>query len=367
MVVGQQDPNPLVSGRGIAQLRAAGVQVCVGVLKRECEHFNRAWRHYITHGTPYVIMKYATTACGGMTPAPGAHVQLTGQAARARTHEDRAAVSAIMVGAGTVLSDDPQLTCRLDEFCAEDAACVIAEGHAEGTAECAAGSDLPHARPTKIKQPLRIVLSASANVPLSSRLVQSVSADAPVLVIASVAAHAASAAVEERVRALRASGVEVQLLPAVAGTISAANTQINWQDILQLLGERGVVSLLVEGGPALHAGLAASGCVNEVQAYVAGKIFPDSICGSGGEGGTAAKGVASGSVGAATPTAEDAHASASTPASNNSAKNTDAANILNTVLNLSNPTVEVLGRDVLITWSVEAQPNDKRSKNGLHE
>ncbi len=332
VVVGQIDPNSLVSGRGIQQLRNAGIEVDVGVLQSDCEKFNRAWRHFITTGTPYVIMKYAMSANGDTVPTRGEHTQITGSFAQVRTHKDRMACSAIMVGAKTVAIDDPQLTSRLDILC-----------NPEG--ETTTSETIP---PLGIKQPLRIVLSASANVPLTSKLVKSATPDAPVLVIVSQNAS------KKRVCALKEAGVSVELLPC------DENSQIKWENILATLGKCGVVSLLVEGGPTLHSSLVKSGCVSEVQAYCAGKMFMGS-----GENAQSRNGHSSG-IGAANVDKASVYASdinsktnINTPA-NHHEKNSEDSNgksnekgnapKFNNMLKLDAPEVEVLGKDVLITW-----------------
>ena len=114
VVVGSDDPNPLVAGKGIGILRRAGVTVETGVLKEACDDLNRVFFHYIRTGRPYVVMKYAMTLDGKIATRTGASRWITGEAARRRVHEDRHRYSAIMAGVGTVLADDPLLTCRME-------------------------------------------------------------------------------------------------------------------------------------------------------------------------------------------------------------------------------------------------------------
>ena len=276
VVVGSGDPNPQVAGKGLTQLRDAGITVDEGVLSKECAALTKEWRHYITTGLPYVIMKYAMTADGKIETATENSVWLTGPEAQRRVHRDRHRFAAVLVGAQTVEVDDPQLTCRY-------------EGEVG---------------PLGVKQPLRIVLTAKANIGSDCKLIQSASAEAPVLVITSLGADAA------QVASLEKPGVEVVRLPI------GEDGLISWDDILAELGKRGVDTLIVEGGPSVHASLLSSGRVDAVQTYVAGMIF----------GGECARGPIGGM-----PVASKADA-----------------------VRLVSPEVEELGNDVLITWEVES-------------
>lgn len=114
VVIGSSDPNPLVSGKGVAILRSHGIEVTEHVAKEECDKLNESFFHYIQNKTPYVVMKYAMTMDGKIATYTGKSKWITGEAARLRVHEDRHRYSAIMVGVGTVLADDPMLTCRLE-------------------------------------------------------------------------------------------------------------------------------------------------------------------------------------------------------------------------------------------------------------
>ena len=105
VVVGSTDPNPLVAGKGIDNLRNCGVEVETGVLRKECDALNRVFFHYIQSGRPYVVMKYAMTLDGRIATRTGASQWITGDAARTRVHQDRSRYRSIMAGVGTVLAD----------------------------------------------------------------------------------------------------------------------------------------------------------------------------------------------------------------------------------------------------------------------
>ena len=113
VVVGSGDPNPLVAGKGIRILREHGVEVTEGVLRDECDAVNEIFFHYIQTGTPYVVMKYAMTLDGKIAAYTGKSQWITGEEARAHVHALRGNLFGIMAGVGTVLADDPLLTCRL--------------------------------------------------------------------------------------------------------------------------------------------------------------------------------------------------------------------------------------------------------------
>ena len=114
VVVGSADPNPLVAGKGVALLRSHGVEVTENVLREECDALNRIFFHYITTGWPFVSMKYAMTMDGKIAACTGASKWGTGETARSHVQQQRHRFRGIMVGVGTVLADDPLLTCRME-------------------------------------------------------------------------------------------------------------------------------------------------------------------------------------------------------------------------------------------------------------
>lgn len=113
VVIGSDDPNPLVAGKGVRILREHGIQVDTGVEKEACDALNPVFFHYIRTGRPYVAMKYAMTADGKIATYTGASKWITGEAARQEVQKARHRYAGIMVGVNTVLADDPMLNCRL--------------------------------------------------------------------------------------------------------------------------------------------------------------------------------------------------------------------------------------------------------------
>ena len=112
--VGSDDPNALVAGKGIKQLRDAGIEVVTHVMQKECDALNRIFFHFITTKRPFVSMKYAMTMDGKIATVTGASKWITSEAARAYVQQQRHRFSGIMVGVGTILADDPLLTCHME-------------------------------------------------------------------------------------------------------------------------------------------------------------------------------------------------------------------------------------------------------------
>ena len=224
VVVGSGDPNPLVAGRGLDILRARGVQVDTGVLQGACDALNRVFFHYIQSGRPYVVLKYAMTLDGKTATRTGASRWITGGEARRRVHRDRHRCSAILVGIGTALADDPLLTCRL-----------------EGG-----------------RNPLRVICDSALRLPLDSSLVKT-AREVPTVVAAAQADPARRAALE-------AAGCRVWELPGPGG-------RVDLPALLNRLGKEEIDSLLVEGGAAMAGAFLDAGLVQKVQAYIAPKLF----------------------------------------------------------------------------------------------
>lgn len=224
VVVAAGDPHPAVAGGGIARLRAAGIEVEVGLLEAEAIRLTAPFRTLVTTGRPWVIAKWATSLDGRLAGPPGADRWLSSVASRALVHELRGRVDAIVVGIGTALADDPLLTVRPD------------------------GAAVPPRRP------LRVVLDRAARLPLRSRLVLT-AREVPVLVAVGPDAPA------DRVAALRAAGCDV--------FVSTAETRADRFDTLLLeLGARRLTNVLVEGGAAVLAECFRAGAVDEAWAFV---------------------------------------------------------------------------------------------------
>jgi diaminohydroxyphosphoribosylaminopyrimidine deaminase/5-amino-6-(5-phosphoribosylamino)uracil reductase len=238
VVTAMADPDPRVAGAGLARLRAAGVAVEVGPGAAAAGEQNAA---YLTHrrlGRPRVTLKAAASLDGKVAAPDGTSQWITGPAARADAHRLRDEADAVLVGAGTALADDPRLTARLP------------------------GVDG--------RQPLRVLADAAGRVGTGGHLFDG---EAPTLVATTPSAPAAA------VEAWAAAGAEVLICAAAPVTVRGGSggalpappdsRGVDLEDLARRLGERGVLELLVEGGPRLQASLWAAGLADRLVWYLA--------------------------------------------------------------------------------------------------
>ncbi|MBW2732626.1 MAG: bifunctional diaminohydroxyphosphoribosylaminopyrimidine deaminase/5-amino-6-(5-phosphoribosylamino)uracil reductase RibD [Deltaproteobacteria bacterium] len=230
VVVGMIDPNPLVNGRGVRRLQRAGVEVRTGVLKDECEALNEAFISVIQRGRPLVTLKSALTLDGHVATRRGDSRWVSGSESREVGHQLRALHDVIMVGVGTVLADNPELTCR------------AARG----------GRD-----------PIRVVLDSQLQTPPRAKIVRATEeSTAPTLIITT------RRSAVERAAALERAGAKVVRVKSRRGRVDLSAA-------LEALKERGVLSVLVEGGPTLAGGLWKEQLVDRVETFIAPKVLGD--------------------------------------------------------------------------------------------
>jgi diaminohydroxyphosphoribosylaminopyrimidine deaminase / 5-amino-6-(5-phosphoribosylamino)uracil reductase len=241
VVASMADPNPKVSGRGFEQLSTAGLEVEVGALEPEARQLNEAFARYIRHGTPLVTLKAAMTLDGKIAPPPTEMLTkavgipaggwITSEVARAHVQELRHQHDALLVGAGTILADNPLLTDR--------------SGRA------------------RRRRLLRVVLDSRLRTPLESRLVQDAAArrENDVLIFC-------SSADEPKRRQLEALGVRVERTSA-----SAADGRPDLPAILRRLGELEITSLMIEAGASVNGAALTASVVDKVFLYYAPKIL----------------------------------------------------------------------------------------------
>ena len=215
-----EDLNPKVSGKGFAHLREAGMEVQTGLLREEATRINEAYLHYMRTGRPFVHLKLAISLDGKIATRTGDSRWVTGAESRARVHELRHAYDAILVGAGTVLKDDPLLTDR---------------------------SGLPRRRPL-----VRVVLDDKVRLSPESKLATTTS-EAPVLVFGS--------AEGKKLSELTETGVEI-----------VPSNPENLVLVLESLGRRSIQSVLVEGGATVAGAFIDAGLVNKVSVFIAPKL-----------------------------------------------------------------------------------------------
>ena len=228
VVYGTTDPNPLVAGKGLDILWKAGVRVEGPVLERECRELNRIFFHHVTTGLPYVILKYAMTADGKIATVTGDSRWITGEESRRHVHLIRRQVSAIMVGIGTVLADDPMLNCRVEE-----------------------GVD-----------PIRVICDSRLRIPMESQIVRTAGQ------IRTIVAYIGESEPErqDKIRKLTEAGVELLKIDA------DAEGHVDTEKLIRELGNMKIDSILVEGGSELHFSVLKTGFVSEIDVYIAPKF-----------------------------------------------------------------------------------------------
>jgi len=223
VVIAVRDPNPQVAGGGEALLKDHGVEVSVGLFGRFALRQNEEYLKWVRTRRPFVTLKMAMSLDGKVATRTGDSKWISSEISRADVQRARAASDAVMVGIGTVMSDNPRLNVR----------------DLEG-----------------VRQPLRVVVDSFARTPVGSNVADS--SMAPTLLAVSENAP------EESIRALEATGVELMRLDDAG--------KVDLGALLELLGERGVTSLLVEGGPELARGMWQAGLVDKFVFYFAPKI-----------------------------------------------------------------------------------------------
>ena len=220
-----EDPNPEVAGKGYAKLSERGVAVDTGLGAEEAAHHHAGHIRRMREGRPQVLLKLAASA-DGKAGLPGRKpAGITGEPARIRVHQMRAESDAILVGIGTVLSDDPHLTCRLP-----------------GMME---------------RSPVRVLLDARLRVPISAGVVATAH-DAPTWIFGDTKASAMGEQV------LRAKDVEVF-------RVESQNGRLDLAAVMKVLAERGITRLMVEGGSAVAASFVKAGLVDEAALFRAPK------------------------------------------------------------------------------------------------
>lgn len=230
------DPNPLVAGRGIQQLRDAGIEVMIGELELEALELNKHFFHFIQHGTPFVTLKTAVTLDGKTASDTGDSKWITSETSRTDVHHDRHRHDAILVGVNTIMKDNPHLTTRL---------------------------------PQGGKNPIRVILDTFLRTPLHSHVVEDQESKTIIFTGNTVNEDQRQPFVEK--------GCEI---------ISTSNERIDIHTVLKELGERNILSLYVEGGSTIHSSFLMEGGFQELIMYMSPKIVggKSAYTSFGGEG-----------------------------------------------------------------------------------
>jgi diaminohydroxyphosphoribosylaminopyrimidine deaminase/5-amino-6-(5-phosphoribosylamino)uracil reductase len=225
VVLGTRDPNPAVTGNGMGRLRGAGIEVASGIEQAACDELVAAFRKHVTTGLPLVTLKLAASLDGRIATASGESRWITGADSRRFVHRLRARHDAVLVGAETVIRDDPGLTCR------------VGGG----------------------RNPLRVVLDGRLRVPLRAQVLTNTGATATLVC---TGRHAPAT----KVRRLQQQGVEVLRLPASGG-------HIGMKQLMRALGRRGIMSVLIEGGATVAAAAITARVVDRVLIFYAPKLI----------------------------------------------------------------------------------------------
>ena len=225
VVVGMKDPNPLVSGKGLRALARAGIKVRNGVLLDECQTLNEAFTKFITCGVPFVTLKLAASLDGKIATVTGDARWISCEESRAIVHLLRNSYDAVLVGAGTVITDNPQLTCR------------IAEG----------------------RDPWRIILDARLRIPLDAEFLRQRGREKNIIVTSDNAPAG-------KVTALKNLGATVWRLPAREGAVP-------WLPLLKKVAKTGIASVLIEGGATTAAGALKEKVVDKMLLFYAPKLL----------------------------------------------------------------------------------------------
>jgi diaminohydroxyphosphoribosylaminopyrimidine deaminase/5-amino-6-(5-phosphoribosylamino)uracil reductase len=230
VVIGTPDPNPQVNGRSIQVLRERGIETQVGVLAGECERLNEVYFKFVRTGRPFVTLKWAQTIDGRIAAANGDSRWISSEPSLRYAHRLRSCHDAVLVGIGTVMSDNPRLTVRL----------------------------------VKGRSPVRIVADSRLRVPLSAAVLQEQDVARTIVVSTSLAA-------DEKLSAMRRMGVQ---------TLTAERDEegrIDLSDLLATLGKMSISSVLVEGGAALATSFLSRGLADKLVVILAPKIMGEGI------------------------------------------------------------------------------------------
>lgn len=225
VVVGTLDPNPLVAGKGIERLRNNGIEVVIGVLEEESQRMNEIFMKYIVTKIPFVVMKNAMSLDGKIATVTGESQWISGESSRKQVHALRHELAGIMVGIETIIKDDPQLTSRT----------------------------------LNSRNPIRIVVDSKLRIPIMSNVLTH--QDKAKTIVATT-----RRANKEKLEMLKQMEIEVIVTKEKDG-------KVNLQELMKVLGTKGIDSILLEGGATLNFSALEEGIVDKIQSYIAPKII----------------------------------------------------------------------------------------------
>jgi diaminohydroxyphosphoribosylaminopyrimidine deaminase/5-amino-6-(5-phosphoribosylamino)uracil reductase len=225
VVIGSLDPNPLVSGKGVKKLIDAGIEVITGVLEDECKGLNRVFMKYIVEKKPFVIMKTAMSLDGKISTKIGESKWITCPESRKCVHQLRDKVNGIMIGVNTVITDNPELTCRIENG----------------------------------NNPVRIIVDSKLRIPMESKVLENQNLAKTIVATTNYADMTKKDEIEKK-------GVKVLI-------IKSLEERVDLQELMLQLGQENIDSILLEGGGTLNFSALKQGIVDKVQVYIAPKII----------------------------------------------------------------------------------------------
>jgi diaminohydroxyphosphoribosylaminopyrimidine deaminase/5-amino-6-(5-phosphoribosylamino)uracil reductase len=226
VVVAAADPNPLVAGRGIKRLEDSGIAVWTGLLEDEAKELNEIFIKFISTGNPFVIMKTAMTIDGKIACKSGKSKWISNEKSRQHVHNLRNRLSGIMVGIGTVLKDDPSLTCRRGEFS---------------------------------RQPIRIIVDSSLKIPLDAKVLTDERPEETIIATTEKLDN-------QKAENIKSLGAKILYVPSKDGRVDLIK-------LMELLGKEQIDSILLEGGGELNYSALKAGIVDKVMTFIAPKIL----------------------------------------------------------------------------------------------
>ena len=224
VVIGMLDPNELVAGKSIEKLKNHGIEVVVGVKEEECKKMNEIFIKYITSKIPFVVLKSGVSLDGKIATYSGNSKWITSKESREDAQNLRNRLNSIMVGVNTIIADDPELTCRINNE----------------------------------KKLIRIVVDTKLRIPLDSKVIKN--NDKQTIVATTISSD------EEKKQTLRDLGVKVI-------EVSEKNNKVNLKEFVKKLGKEGIDSILIEGGGTLNFSALEEKIVDKVIFYIAPKIL----------------------------------------------------------------------------------------------
>ena len=240
VVVGLLDPNPLVAGKGIKILEDAGIEVVTGVEVDKIKELNKVFLKYIKTKRPYVLLKTAMTLDGKIASYTGDSKWITNEKSRQLVHKLRSEMMGIVAGIGTVKADNPMLNSRLE------------------VQQSTVNSQQP-----SVHQPIRIIVDTKASISLDSNIVKTANEYKTILAVSNQLSAVSN---HSKINELKSLNVEILYCEEKDG-------HVDINDLMIKLGQKGIDSLLLEGGATLNAAFLQAGCVDEVYAFIAPKII----------------------------------------------------------------------------------------------